>query len=62
MVPEKYSATDIVFCYFGPFNALLLTPLTIQKIKILKKKMKKNPQKTSIAAVDPRYLKVEVTD
>ena len=61
MVPEKYSATDIVFCYFGPFNALLLTPLTIQKIKILKKNEKK-PPKTSIAAVDPRYLKVEVTD
>ena len=49
------------FCYFGPFNALLLTPLTIHKIKILKKN-EKNPKKTSTAAVDPRYLKVEVTD
>ena len=35
MVPEKWSGTDIIFCHFGLFCALLL-PLTTQKIKILK--------------------------
>ena len=37
-VPEILSTTDKIFCYFGPFFALLPpTPLTTQKIKILKK-------------------------
>ena len=30
------------------------------KLKTEKKKQKKNPPKTSTAAVDPRHLKVEV--
>ena len=39
MVPEISSATDIIFCHFGPFFALLPT-LTTWKIKILKKWIK----------------------
>ena len=38
-VPEMQSETDIIFCHFGWFFALLPTPpLMIPKIKILKKK------------------------
>ena len=36
MVPEIWSTTVRIFCHFGQFFALL-TPLTTQKIKILKK-------------------------
>ena len=45
MVPEIRSDTDIIFCRFGPFFALLPPhpqPLTIPKIKILKKNEKKH--------------------
>ena len=44
------------FCYFGPFNALLLTPLTIHKIKILKKN-EKNPQKNKYSCSGPPIFK-----
>ena len=38
MIPEIFNATDQIFCYFGPFFALLPThPLKTQKIKILNK-------------------------
>ena len=36
MVPEIWSVTDLIFCHFGPFFALL-PHLTTQKIKIMKK-------------------------
>ena len=35
MVPEILSIVDRIFCHFGPFFTLL-TPVTTQKIKILK--------------------------
>ena len=41
MVPEIWSTTDIIFCHSGPFSALL-PPLWTQKIKINKKKNRKN--------------------
>ena len=46
-LPEIWSATDIIFCHFGPFFTLLPSPLptplplTTHNIKILKKKKKK---------------------
>ena len=43
IVPEISSVTDRIFCQFGPFFALPL-PLTTQKIKIKKWKMKKTPR------------------
>ena len=36
MIPEIWSATDIIFCHSGPFFALL-PPLWTQKIKTLQK-------------------------
>ena len=41
MIPEMWSATDRIFCHFGPVFCLF-TPLTAQKIKIFIK-MKKPP-------------------
>ena len=42
-VPKGHSETDSIFCHFEPLFALLPhpLPLTIPKIKILKKKFKK---------------------
>ena len=40
MVSEIWSMTDRIFCHFGPCFAILLPPLTNQKIKILKKWIK----------------------
>ena len=41
MIPEIWSTTNILFSHFEPFFAF--TPLTTQKIKILKKWKKKTP-------------------
>ena len=41
MLPETWSATDIIFCHFGPFLAFYPPPLTTHNIKILKKWRKK---------------------
>ena len=37
MVPDLWSMTERISCHFGPFFALLFTPLTTRKNKILKK-------------------------
>ena len=37
MIPGIFNVTDQIFCYFGPFFALLPPPLKTKKIKILNK-------------------------
>ena len=43
MVPEIWSATDIIFCHSVPFIALL-PPYGPRKSKFPKKKMEKTPE------------------
>ena len=42
MVPEIWSATDIIFCYFGPFFFLFYSTKNPQKIKIFKNRRRYN--------------------
>ena len=59
MVPEIWSVTARMFCHFGPFF-YPFTPLTTQKIKILKK-WKKHLEISSFYTCIPKIMLIRYT-